>query len=533
MMNARKSKGCREKRFKTRKYQRGAIVAAVLILQMLLIVICGTQKANYHVDEYATYILANSTRGISIEVEEGRKYCGDELFHPYFTVDRDAKFDYHTVWENQSKDVHPPLYYVFIHTVCSLFPGMFSKWFGLAVNLFFFILTGILVYNTAAKIYSDNLKALITLSIWGCMAGVVNTAVFIRMYTMAGFFVTAAVYIHLQLYKEKKAGIKFFAEVFLVTTAGGLTHYYLVVFIFFLALFYLIYFLYKKRFQEAFCYIVTYVISAITALGIFPSMLDHVFGGYRGEEAFSAIGESPKFLDIFQYVQLLAKEMTGNVFVLGVLFCIAVLLIVEKVYRRGIKNVLQRLVDLPELAMVVSSFFYCLIIMRIAPYITGRYLSPVYSLVCLVEMSVIWRIKNEIKIRQNLLNLITAVVGIIIVANTWSGGLRNLFLDSRYAITTAEENKDRDVLFVYDGTAWKANSSREELIRYKSYTFIKEENLVHYAEENALDGKVLYLLNTFDQDDLIKKIENVNENVKKAVLLYEGNYSTAYLLLTQ
>ena len=153
--------------------------------------------------------------------------------------------------------------------------------------------------------------------------------------------------------------------------------------------------------------------------------------------------------------------MTGNVFVLGVLFCIAVLLIGEKVYRRGIKNVLQRLVDLPELAMVVSSFFYCLIIMRIAPYITGRYLSPVYSLVCLVEMSVIWRIKNEIKIRQNLLNLITAVVGIIIVANTWSGGLRNLFLDSRYAITTAEENKDRDVLFVYDGTAWKANSSRK------------------------------------------------------------------------
>ena len=146
---------------------------------------------------------------------------------------------------------------------------MFSKWFGLAVNLFFFILTGILVYNTAAKIYSDNLKALITLSIWGCMAGVVNTAVFIRMYTMAGFFVTAAVYIHLQLYKEKKAGIKFFAEVFLVTTAGGLTHYYLVVFIFFLALFYLIYFLYKKRFQEAFCYIVTYVISAITALEFF------------------------------------------------------------------------------------------------------------------------------------------------------------------------------------------------------------------------------------------------------------------------
>ena len=148
-------------------------------------------------------------------------------------------------------------------------------------------------------------------------------------------------------------------------------------------------------------------------------------------------------------------------------------------------------------------------------------------------MSVIWRIKNEIKVRPNLLNLITAVVCIFIVVNTWSGGLRNLFLDSRNAIATAEENKDRDVLFVYDGTAWKANSSREELIRYRSYTFIKEEDLVHYAEENALDGKILYLLNTSNQDDLIKKIENVNENVEKAVLLYEGNYSTAYLLLTQ
>ena len=119
------------------------------------------------------------------------------------------------------------------------------------------------------------------------------------------------------------------------------------------------------------------------------------------------------------------------------------------------------------------------------------------------------------------------------MANTWSGGLRNLFLDSRYAITTAEENKDRDVLFVYDGTAWKANSSREELIRYKSYTFIKEENCGALCRGKCFGRKVLYLLNTFDQDDLIKKIENVNENVKKAVLLYEGNYSTAYLLLTQ
>ena len=51
----------------------------------------------------------------------------------------------------------------------------------------------------------------------------------------------------------------------------------------------------------------------------------------------------------------------------------------------------------------------------------------------------------------------------------------------------------------------ESKQQQEELIRYKSYTFIKEENLVHYAEENALDGKVLYLLNTFDQDDLIKR----------------------------
>ena len=70
-----------------------------------------------------------------------------DAFMDYFTVQRGHEFDYATVWKNQSEDVHPPLYYVFVHTISSFFPGSFSKWFGLAVNILFYILSGIPGYN--------------------------------------------------------------------------------------------------------------------------------------------------------------------------------------------------------------------------------------------------------------------------------------------------------------------------------------------------------------------------------------------------
>lgn len=109
-----------------------------------MIVIGISEKRNLHTDEVLTYILANNSydEEITLAPEMGKTY--DPAASPWMnvmTVQQNQRFDYENVWKKQAADVHPPLYYTLVHTVCSLFPGVYSKWFGASVNLVFGLFT--------------------------------------------------------------------------------------------------------------------------------------------------------------------------------------------------------------------------------------------------------------------------------------------------------------------------------------------------------------------------------------------------------
>ena len=80
-----------------------------------------------------SYGLSNSTDGAVLLIALVDR---DELMK-YVTVAENERFDYATVYYNQTQDVHPPLYYFFLHTVCSLFPRSFTKWTGIGLNFVF------------------------------------------------------------------------------------------------------------------------------------------------------------------------------------------------------------------------------------------------------------------------------------------------------------------------------------------------------------------------------------------------------------
>ncbi len=61
----------------------------------------------------------------------------DIFYNNYFAVKKNERFDYRKVWKNQKNDVHPPIYYILLHTICSFFPGKFSWWYAGSINIFF------------------------------------------------------------------------------------------------------------------------------------------------------------------------------------------------------------------------------------------------------------------------------------------------------------------------------------------------------------------------------------------------------------
>lgn len=60
---------------------------------------------------------------------------------------KDNRFNYVSVYYNQLQDVHPPLFYILVHTVSSIFNNTFSKYIIFAVSLPFFIGTCILIWK--------------------------------------------------------------------------------------------------------------------------------------------------------------------------------------------------------------------------------------------------------------------------------------------------------------------------------------------------------------------------------------------------
>ena len=105
------------------------------LLQMAAAFWFCTQKQGFHEDEFYTYYSTARTNGFY--VEDGKWMERDE-YRNEFVVLPGERFQYGLVKQVQSWDVHPPMYYWVFHTVASFVPGVFSKWTGLSVNLFFY-----------------------------------------------------------------------------------------------------------------------------------------------------------------------------------------------------------------------------------------------------------------------------------------------------------------------------------------------------------------------------------------------------------
>ena len=97
----------------------------IMMLQRVVASYFCFQKQGFHYDEYYSYYSSNVTHGLA---PTDRAWKDVSEIRSEFKVLEGQQFQYGFVKIMQSYDVHPPLYYMILHTVCSLFPGLFSKW---------------------------------------------------------------------------------------------------------------------------------------------------------------------------------------------------------------------------------------------------------------------------------------------------------------------------------------------------------------------------------------------------------------------
>ena len=281
----------------------------LLVLQVIAALCFCMKKTGFHYDEYYSYYSSNVTMGLVPTDREWKP--GSEIYNE-FAVLPGEQFDFGTVVRMQTYDVHPPFYYLLLHGVCSLTPGIFSKWSGLGLNLFFFIgswmLLALLAWRMAGAGREEGeqeeaadrrfrqLAVLGIILLFGFNPAVYSGIMLVRMYMLLGFWVLAATWLHVRSLQERKRGWRFFVPLAVVVYLGFLTHYYFAVYLFFLAAAMEFYLLFEKaehktwgqKWKDCILYAAVVIGSLVAAVLSYPACLGHIFRGYRGTEAMGA-----------------------------------------------------------------------------------------------------------------------------------------------------------------------------------------------------------------------------------------------------
>ena len=205
---------------------------AVLMAFVMTLGVCllfGMRKTGMFIDEIYSYGLSNSEYAPYLSDLKGGELT-DQVFTPeeldgYLTVSSGDRFAFGSVYYNQTRDVHPPLYYWVFNAVSSLFPGSASKWIGVGINIVFYLLTLFVLFRLVLLLFGSLDNAAATVALYGVSVLGLSTVMMIRMYTMLTFF-TVLLALTVAKLLRGKTGRAFWPLLTLVIFGGMLTQYY-------------------------------------------------------------------------------------------------------------------------------------------------------------------------------------------------------------------------------------------------------------------------------------------------------------------
>ena len=490
----------------------GGAFLLLLLLQLLLLIYYGSRKSGFHEDEFYSYYSTNKTAGLFVN---DREWIDKDSYRNEFVVLPGEQFRYGIVKQMQSWDVHPPLYYYILHTVCSLFPGVFSKWLGIAVNLTafvpcFFLLAGI-VYEIAGKEEKGARLAFLTCLLWGGSAAVISGVMFIRMYQWMTLFVLLCAWLHVRAVRKQKFGLSFLIPVGVTVFLGFLTQYFYMVFHFFLGAAFCVYLLSRKKIRVLLSYGAACVLAFGLAVLYYPASMSHIFRGYRGTEAMGEFADTGNTLERLQFF----TELFDKYEVAG---CLAVILLVICLLwvTRSCLGRREKLVDHPagrkesgrlpaEIWLLVSACAgYFFIVAKTALLLgetSNRYMLPIYGLLLFLLLYFLTEpltgfLPEGKKTGWILLCVLCAGVLLMNGISLKAGRVFFLYEEERTTMAFVRENKDVPVVVFYNSASesnvWRLS---DELMEYPEIYLASEDNMDELTDEtlNTSDRVLAYV----------------------------------------
>lgn len=363
---------------KTIKKEKIALFLIILI-QVIVYLIMGMQKAYIHMDEAYSIGLTNYDK---VEITQNEDFYNHwhtkDYYEDYISISQEEAGNFKPVYENQKNDVHPPFFYLLLRIAYSVSLNHFSKWPGILLNIVILIISNIFVYKIVKELTKNEKIALLICFANGLVVATFESVMYIRMYALSSMLLLILTYLHLHYFKQKEISLKAFFYIGITSLIASLTHYYNVIYIAILAILYIFYQIRYKQYKNIIKYSITMIIAAILSIAIFPYSIQHIFMGYRGQGTLSAFQNPEQMLSNLLVFGWIANSNIFNNTLFGILlfflFYLGYQLIKEK-------QVVIKVPNMAWLFIVLPTLVYYFFVTVSAPYTEIRYLIPICSFI--------------------------------------------------------------------------------------------------------------------------------------------------------
>ena len=261
------------------KYNRYIMLIISIAVTLSVCIYWGVEKSGMFIDEIYSYGLSNGYYTPFIRsVKDGEmtdKILTKQEMIDYVTVGENDAFKFDSVYYNQTKDVHPPLFYWILHFCSSLNKGSFSKWIGLGLNYIIYALILLMLYKLGMKLFDSRKNAAMMLLLYGLSKMGLSTVLMIRMYALLTLLTVTLSYLIVLLMNKNKWYL--YLLITLNIFAGLMTQYYFVFFAFYICAAFVLYNIYKKDFKKCILFSVCALIGVLFMYLAFPECMNHMF----------------------------------------------------------------------------------------------------------------------------------------------------------------------------------------------------------------------------------------------------------------
>lgn len=440
----------------------------------------------------------------SIKSEFVPTWRSSDEANDYLTIQPKNALNYGMVYYNQSRDIHPPLFYFLVHTVSIFFVGHFSKYIIFSINLIFMILSLWTIKNIFEKLDKKHL-IVPALILYGFSMGAISTVIFQRMYSMLNFFVLMFISANIDIIKKDfDIDKKLWNKLTWIVLLGFWTQYYFCIVAGVVAVLVLIGVIRKQGKQGAITYILKYLKMAVIGVLLYPLSINHIFFSYRGVgKAEMARGFGEKLVE---YLNMIGYSF--SVPVLAIAICLILLIMAV-----AVKSVIDKKVDKNALgagAIIFSVICYVCVIVKVSPELQdANIIRYIMCVLPLIIISILLLIDTVIK-NKNVLKY--SLVGISLVISVYGVMFSEpAFLYKGYAkyLEIAEENKEDKFVYVGD-TVFNHIQSMPEFATYSESLILNENQLDVLENDFKLSEENEFILS-------IKKYKGADEILAKVI----------------